>query len=573
MERAADCLTNFYLEPFDKSHARPYHGPVMRSPEQDTPLPQPETDVPVGRRLYLETFGCQMNVLDSQLVSGALRGLGYRFVDDWRQADVVLYNTCSVREHAEQKVYSRLGQLGPYKKEHRPDLVIGVIGCMAEREGLDMVARHPYIDLLCGPGELDKAPMLIDNVVKTGLSRRGGKRFAQTALQGDNHRRSATLAAAEDQLELLDLARSFSPDEFHGSAYVRITRGCNKFCTYCVVPNTRGREVHRAPQAIVQECQRLVDAGVVEITLLGQTVNHYHYDEGAAVRVDGVWRPQIGGAVRNNKDHQFKAGGLQNDAATDGITTFADLLRRIHEQVPTLQRLRFVTNFPRDFGNDILEAIRDCPRICRYLHLPVQSGSDRILQLMNRDYTVAQYRDLLERVRAYLPDSEIATDIICGFPTETEQDHQATLDLLRWGGFKNSYIFKYSPRPGTTANDRLPDDVSNDVKKRRNHELLTVQTEISRAVHQAYQGKTVRVFVESISARSQKNANAADPSVTLGWRAPIETTQLSGRTDGDLIVLFDADVSLIGSIVDVQIERAGPLTLFGSLARQPAAAT
>ena len=249
-----------------------------------------------GRRIYLETFGCQMNVLDSQLVQGQLRALGYRFVDRWQDADVVLYNTCSVRARAEQKVYSRVGLVGRHKRDH-PEVILGVVGCMAEREGAQMVRRYPQIDLLCGPGELDKLPLLIDNAVKTApAARRGGCDY-QAALQGNVHRRSATLAAAEDQLELLDLSRSFSPDEFKGSAYVRITRGCNKFCTYCVVPRTRGAEVHRPPDTIVEECRRLVDAGVIEITLLGQTVNHYEFDHGAAIAVNGVQQPQIGRAV------------------------------------------------------------------------------------------------------------------------------------------------------------------------------------------------------------------------------------------------------------------------------------
>ena len=513
------------------------------------------------RSVYLETFGCQMNVLDSQLVRGQLQALGYRFIDDWREADVVLYNTCSVREHAEQKVYSRLGEVAIHKREARPDVVVGVLGCMAEREGSDMIRRFPHVDLLCGPGELDKVPLLIDNVVKTSLEARGGVRAARIALQGNTHRRSTTLAAAEDQLEMLDLSRSFSPEEFQGAAYVRITRGCNKFCTYCVVPNTRGREVHRSPNAIVQECRKLVEAGVREITLLGQTVNHYHYDHSVAVTINGIEQPQVGAIVRGT------ANGGTN---ARHVTTFAQLLKRIHDEIPDLQRLRFVTNFPRDFGDDILQVMRDSPRICRYLHLPVQSGSNRILKLMNRDYTVEMYRDLIERVRHYLPDCEIATDIICGFPTETEEDHQATAELLRFGRFKNSFIFKYSPRPGTAAIERFPDDVPEEVKRRRNNELLAIQSQISAEVHAAYVGRTVRVFVESVSQRTQKSRNTADASVTLGWERPAEVTQLAGRTDGDLIVMFEADESLIGSIVDVRITRSAPLALFGELVPQMA---
>ncbi|NJL30616.1 MAG: MiaB/RimO family radical SAM methylthiotransferase [Phycisphaerales bacterium] len=491
-------------------------------------MPSPATATP-GRGVYLETFGCQMNVLDTQLVRSQLQALGYRFIDDWTQADVVLYNTCSVREHAESKVYSRVGQVGQLKKQ-RPDIILGVLGCMAERDGQDMVRRYPQIDLLVGPGELDKVPLLIDNIDKTNLKQRGGLRHAQLALQGNTHRRSSTLTAAQDQLELLDLSRSFSPDEHHGSAYVRITRGCNKFCTYCVVPNTRGAEVHRPPGNILEECRKLVEAGVAEITLLGQTVNHYHFDQGAAVTVDGVMQPQIGAPVGRDGPRIHGAGGGTTEASR--VTTFAGLLALLHDELPGLQRLRFVTNFPRDFGDDILEVMATRPRICKYIHLPVQSGSNTVLARMNRGYTVEEYKTLLTAIRTKLPTAELCTDIICGFPGETEEDHQATLELLRWARFKNAFIFKYSPRPGTSAFDRLPDDVPETVKKRRNQELLALQTQISREVHEAYLGKTVEVFVEAVSDHAIKEHNAAAPgsegTVTLGWEKPVELTQLSG---------------------------------------------
>ncbi|MEQ9461891.1 MAG: MiaB/RimO family radical SAM methylthiotransferase [Phycisphaeraceae bacterium] len=515
--------------------------------------------------IFLETFGCQMNELDSQLVSDQLRALGYRFTDDWQQADVILYNTCSVREHAEQKVWSRVGILGDYKREHRPDLVLGVIGCMAERDGKDLVRRHPQVDLMAGPAELDKIPHLIDNVLRTQLTDRGGLRAAQIALQGDNQRRATTLQAARDSLELIDLARSFSPERDGRSAYVRITRGCNKYCTYCVVPFTRGREVHRPPASIVEEVRRLVDAGAVEVTLLGQTVNHYHFDTNAAVDVDGVTQPQIGSVIAPNR-----GTGGPSPVFAPGVTSFADLLRQIHDSVPDLQRLRFVTSFPRDFGDDILTTIRDCPRICPYLHLPVQSGSDRILAGMNRGYTVAQYRDLLERARRIIPGVEIATDIITGFPGETEDDHQATLDLLTESQFKNAYIFKYSARPGTVAFDKLEDDIPDTTKRRRNRELLDAQNAASAIVHARYIGRTVPVFVEGASRKEQKKQQRS--RVELGWETPptstavVEaTTQLSGRTPTDLITLFDGDESLAGSIVNVRITGAAGLCLFGEM--------
>ncbi|MEM1446063.1 MAG: MiaB/RimO family radical SAM methylthiotransferase [Planctomycetota bacterium] len=540
---------------------------------------QPETRVhsanenAVAPTVYLETFGCQMNVLDSQLVTGQLKALGYRFIDDWQAADVVLYNTCSVREMAENKVWSRVGIVGKHKQaqaeQGRLPGVLGVIGCMAERDGTDMLRKHPQIDLLCGPGELDRVPMLVDNALKTRLADPSPTRArsdAQVALQGNTHRRSATLSAASDQLELVDLSRAFAAEDTTAngrSAYVRITRGCNKLCTYCVVPNTRGAEVHRPPDHIVDECKKLESAGVREITLLGQTVNHYHYDTAAAVTIDGVLQPQVGATISPN-------AGNGGPSPTFGPTTvsFAQLLRRIHDACPGVLRLRFVTSLPRDFGDDILETIRDCPRICRYLHLPVQSGSDRMLRKMNRGYKAADFFDLVDRARRILPDCEIATDLICGFPGETEEDHEATKDLLRRCRFKNAFIFKYSPRPGTTAYDRLEDDVSDAEKRRRNNELLAIQNEASAEVHAAYVGKTVEVFVESVSAKATKAANGAapgSPEVSLGWQQPTTTTQLTGRTGGDLIVMFDGDPAMIGQMATVKIDSAAPLTLFGSL--------
>ncbi|MEM9346177.1 MAG: MiaB/RimO family radical SAM methylthiotransferase [Planctomycetota bacterium] len=522
-----------------------------------------------GPSVYLETFGCQMNVLDSQLVVSQLRGLGYRFTDSWQSADVVLYNTCSVREQAENKVWSRVGLVGKHKLE-KPGTVLGVIGCMAERDGTDMIKRYPQIDLLCGPGELDKVPMLIDNAFKTKVideensreatPRRSDKpRFSTVALQGNTHRRSSTLSAASDKLELIDLSRSFSSTdtELPGehvvgggrSAYVRITRGCNKLCTYCVVPNTRGAEVHRHPDHIVDECKKLADHGVIEVTLLGQTVNHYHYDHSAAQQVDGVWQPQVGTVISPNK-----GTGGPSPTFNNTTTSFADLLHRIHEEVPAIERLRFVTSLPRDFGDDILQVIADSPRICRYLHLPVQSGSNRVLAKMNRGYRVQQYFELIDRAKAMIPGVTFATDIIVGFPGETDEDYQQTRELLEYARYKNSFIFKYSPRPGTAAYDRLPDDVPDAVKRERNNDLLALQSQISAEIHQSHLGQTVEVFVEGISSKTRKQGGDA-----------AEQTQLSGRTSGDLITFFEGDASLIGQMVQVKVESALPLALIGKL--------
>lgn len=525
-----------------------------------------------GPSVYLETFGCQMNVLDSQLVTSQLRSLGYRFTDSQKHADVILYNTCSVREQAENKVWSRVGKIGRLKKSDRPDLVLGVIGCMAERDGQDMIRKHPQIDLLCGPGELDKLPMLIDNVMKTQVETRGGIRTAREndaiALQGNTSRRSATLEAAGDDLEMLDLTRSFAPGDNLSegkSAYVRITRGCNKFCTYCVVPHTRGREIHRPPEAILEECRKLVEAGVIEITLLGQTVNHYHFDNAHAVTINGVIQPQIGRAVKNTGNG---AEDEQRPWESSTTTSFADLLAQIHDELPDLKRLRFVTSFPRDFGDDILDVIASRPRLCKYFHLPVQSGSNRMLKAMNRGYEVQDYYDLIDRIRAKMPEAELATDIICGFCGETEEDHEDTKKLLEYCQYKSAFIFKYSPRPGTIAYDKLPDDISDEVKRRRNNELLAIQHEISVKRHAAYVGKTVDIFVEGVSQKTQKeNKRYAASNVDIGWdKGAVETiTQMSGRTDGDLITVFDGEESMIGKMVRAKIESAAALTLFGVL--------
>lgn len=495
----------------------------------------------------METFGCQMNVLDSELVLSQLRAHGYERVEARERADVVLYNTCSVREHAEQKVWSRLGELRSVKRE-KPHLVIGVIGCMAEREGTGIFRKYPHIDILCGPAELDKLPALVHNAAVTNASGGGGvtedyaekidaiMQKRQVALMGSTSRRSSTLAAAEDTLELLDLSRSVSPSDEVSQAYVRITRGCNKFCSYCVVPYTRGPEVHRPPQNIIDEVRKLVDAGALEVTLLGQTVNHYAFQHG--------------------------------DGRT---TTFADLLYMIHEAAPDLPRLRFVTSFPRDFTDQALQAMRDCPRICRYLHVPAQSGSDRLLKLMNRGYSAGQYRDFIDRARGLMPDISLASDMIVGFPSETEEDHQASIDLIRYCRFKNSFIFKYSPRPGTVAIKRFEDDVPEETKRRRNNEALAVQQEVSAESNRQMIGRRVEIIVEGESKLVSRQLKPVAGGVEVGWelRSPkpmVETkTQMVGRSMGDQIVCFDGPPTLKGRILSVEITDAQNMTLFGRM--------
>ncbi len=549
-----------------------------------------------SKSVYLETFGCQMNELDSELVAGSLGGMGYRFTANADEADIVLYNTCSVRERAEQKVWSRLGEM-KHRKKDQPDLVVGVLGCMAERDGKNMIAKAPVVDIMCGPAELDKLPQLIDNAVRTKASliesdpevaiRRSAK---QVALQGNASRRSSTLAAAGDSLESLDLGRMISPVDFDGrrSAYVRITRGCNKFCTYCVVPHTRGAEIHRPPEHIIDEIKSLADTGVIEITLLGQTVNHYRFEHDSAVTVDGVVQPQKGRTYKGSHNRDAFAGA--------NTTTFADLLYRIHEEVPAIQRLRFVTSYPRDFGDDVLQVIRDCPRICRFIHVPAQTGSNRMLKMMNRGHDIEEYYEFIQRCNEYLHQPEIGRplmlggDIIVGFPTETDEDHELTKELLVRSRYKNCFIFKYSPRPGTVAYDKIPDDIPNEIKRIRNNELLDLQNEISDSIAQEQVGGEFDVFVEGLSRREHKRRGtdvkpgSGMVGITIGGAAPQmqsaildstdhgPTAQLSGRTDGDLIVFFDVPTEgvvppsdYIGKIVKARITDADKLSLNGEL--------
>lgn len=490
----------------------------------------------MSRSVYLETMGCQMNALDSELVLGELLAAGYRPTEDMASASLVIINTCSVRQHAEDKVYSRLGQLK--NAAGRPTgQVVAIIGCMPERDADRLLAVLPRVDILCGPSELHRLPGLIADV-QAGRS-------PVAALTGRLRDRSTAPWHAGEyaDLESLDSSRAASvgphaatPKVFGpAQAYVRITRGCNKHCSFCVVPYTRGPEVHRPPDRIVEDVKHLADTGVVEVTLLGQTVNHYRHRE------DG--------------------GGRQ--------TSFAELLRRVHDETPHLPRLRFVTSYPRDFGDDVLQAVADCPRICRYLHLPAQSGSNSVLRRMNRGYTVEQYKDLLDRARSIIPDVSIAGDMIVGFSGETEDDFQRSIELLQYARYKNSFVFKYSPRPGTPAAERCPDDVPDAAKRRRNNDMLAVQAEINLANHQALIGRTVQILVEgpSKAAMKQQAAEAFDSSESgaLACDRPgqEEAGQLVGRTEGDQIVVFNGSRDCIGRLVDVRISSATPYTLFG----------
>jgi tRNA-2-methylthio-N6-dimethylallyladenosine synthase len=458
------------------------------------------------KKLYIETVGCQMNVLDSELVVGSLRRQGYELTHEPTDADVILFNTCSVRQHAEDKIYSALGRLRQHKQKH-PEKVVGVLGCMAQKDQEHILRRAPHVDVICGTGQLAQLPQLIANVHETGKK--------QLALSLD--RKEASRLEVERSFESYDPMRdpSMRPTPFQ--AYVRIMIGCDKFCTYCIVPSVRGPEQSRPPEHIAAEVRQLAAEGCKEVTLLGQTVNSYQYRQG-----DGR-RERLG-----------------------------DLLARIHD-TPGLERIKFITNFPRDMGDDLLDAVRTLPKVCKYLHVPAQSGCNEMLRRMKRMYTVEYYRDMLARCRERVPGVAISSDFIVGFCGETEESFERTCTLVREGGFKNSFIFKYSPRPGTKADELFADDVPEEVKRRRNTDLLATQNAVSLEDHRRNVGQTVEVLVEGRSKSDLKSAGGPGPR------------QLTGRTMTDHIVVLEGNGRLIGQTVRVRIEEATAFTLFGSV--------
>ena len=456
--------------------------------------------------LYVETYGCQMNVLDSEMVVASLRRHDYQLVDQPERADAILLNTCSVRQHAEEKVYSALGKLRRLKQTY-PDKVIGVLGCMAQKDQLAIFERAPYVDLIVGPGQLNQTAALIERI------RQGQGRQMALSLG----RRDGSTESIRRSHETFDPLRDpeMRPNPFQ--AYLRIQIGCDKFCTYCVVPMTRGPEQGRPPAEILAEARLLADQGCKEITLLGQTVNSYRYREG------------------------------------DQTTTLAELLSSIHE-IEGIERLKFVTNYPKDMTSQLLQAVRDLPKCSRYLHVPLQSGSNRILQRMKRGYTVEDYREMMQRIAHWLPDAAVSSDFIVGFCGETDEDFEGSVRMLQECRFKNSFIFKYSQRPGTKAAEHLPDDVPADVKRQRNQRLLALQDAISQEDNQQFVGRTVQVLVEGASKAAEKS----------GAQGPI--LQLTGRTMCDRIVVFDGSRSLIGQLLDVAIDDCTAHTLIGQVA-------
>ena len=480
------------------------------------------------KRLYIQTVGCQMNVLDSELVAGDLLQAGYELVDNVRRADTILLNTCSVRQHAEDKIYSTLGRLKEVK-QRRPGTIIGVLGCMAQKDQQQIFKRAPHVDLVVGPGQLGQLPTLLEQVAA------GGGPLIEVSLD----RGEANRASVQQSFARFAPARPTARTRpVPHQAMVRIMFGCDKFCTYCIVPRVRGPEQSRPAAEIVDEVRRLADDGCLEVTLLGQTVNSYR------------------------------------DAAGGRTVHLSDLLGKLHD-VEGLRRLKFVTNYPKHVTVDLLEAVRDLPKVSPYLHIPAQSGANAVLQRMKRGYTVESYREMIGRIREMIPHAAVTSDFIVGFCGETEDDFQQTVDLVRDARFKNSFIFKYSARPGTKAAELYADDVPESVKRRRNNELLDVQNAICLEDSRPFLGRTVEILVEGpskvakkrdrdiVSPTTARDATAACPHPNPLPAGEGDVVQLVGRTVCDRIVVFDGPHELTGRILPVLIEKVDAFTLFG----------
>ena len=437
------------------------------------------------KKLYIETYGCQMNVADSEVVAAVMRMADYETCDSLDEADAVFLNTCSVRDNAEQKIIHRLEALHALRKKGRR-LIIGVLGCMAERVKEGLLHDH-HCDLVAGPDAYLSLPDLV----------------AQAEL---GHK------AINIELSLTETYRDIVPERVcgnHLSGFVSIMRGCNNFCHYCIVPYTRGRERSRDLQSILAEVRDLESHGYKEVTLLGQNVNSYRFE-----------------------------------AADGTVTDFPTLLRTVARTVPAM-RVRFTTSHPKDMSDETLQVIAEEPNVCRHIHLPVQSGSNRVLKAMNRKYTREWYLDRVAAIRRIIPDCGLSTDIFAGYCGETEEDHQLSLSLMRECGYDSSFMFKYSERPGTYASKNLPDDVPEETKIRRLNELITLQNELSLAANERCIGQEYDVLIEGVSKRSRE--------------------QLFGRTEQNKVVVFDRAGHRIGETIRVVITEASSATLKGKV--------
>ena len=436
------------------------------------------------RKLYIETYGCQMNIADSEIVASVMQLSGYTLTERPEEADAIFVNTCSVRDNAEQRVLNRLQYFQSFRKK-RQNLILGVLGCMAERVKDELIHNHG-VDLVAGPDSYMDLPNLI------GAAERGEKVI------------NIELSVQETYRDVIPLKLGV----LHISGFISIMRGCNNFCSYCIVPYTRGQERSRDIDSILDEVRAMKEKGFREVTLLGQNVNSYSYK------------------FENN------------------VIEFHQLLSHVADEAPGM-RIRFTTSHPKDMNNETLYVMASRQNICKHIHLPAQSGSSRILEIMNRQYTRDRYLERIDAIRRIMPDCAISTDLFCGFHSETEEDYEATLSLMREVGFDAAFLFKYSERPGTYAAKHLPDDVPEDEKIRRLQGLIDLQNRLSEACNRRDIGKTVEVLVEGFSKRSRE--------------------QLFGRTEQNKVVIFDKQDYQVGQFVQVKIEKATSATFFGKV--------
>lgn len=435
------------------------------------------------KKLFIETYGCQMNVADSEVIASVMQMAGYSPAASLDEADAVFMNTCSIRDNAEQKILNRLDFFQSLKKK-RPHLLVGVVGCMAERVKDDLITNHG-VDLVAGPDAYLTLPDLI-------ASAEAGQK------------------AINVELSTTETYRDVVPSRIcgnHISGFVSIMRGCNNFCTYCIVPYTRGRERSRDVESILREVADLEARGYKEVTVLGQNVNSYRFE-----RPDGT------------------------------VVTFPQLLRTVAQAAPGM-RIRFTTSHPKDMSDETLHVIAEEPNVCRHIHLPVQSGSSRILKLMNRKYDREWYLERVAAIRRIIPDCGLSTDIFSGFHSETEEDHQMSLSLMEECAYDSAFMFKYSERPGTYASKRLPDNVPEEVKIRRLNEIIALQNRLSAEANARCVGRTYEVLVEGVSKRSRE--------------------QLFGRTEQNRVVVFDRGSHRVGDLVQVRITDSSSATLLG----------
>ena len=454
------------------------------------------------KKLYIETYGCQMNVADSEVVASVMKMAGYEPADNEAEADAIFLNTCSIRENAENKIYQRLDQLFADKKKKGAKTVLGVLGCMAERVRDDLVKNH-HANIVCGPDAYLSLPEMM-----------------AAAEQG--------LPAVDVKLSTTETYRDVLPTRIggnHVSGFVSIMRGCNNFCHYCIVPYTRGRERSRDVESILAEVRDLHDRGFKEVTLLGQNVNSY------GLLPNGK-RPENGIIIEEEGGKELY------------VCSFAELLRKVAEAVPDM-RVRFTTSNPEDMTEDILHAIADEPNLCSHIHFPAQSGSSKVLRDMNRKYTREEYLAKVDAIRRIIPDCGLTTDIFVGYHDETEEDFQQTLSLMKTVRFDSAFMFKYSERPGTYAAKHLPDNVSEEEKIRRLNELISLQTQISAARNKEDEGKEFDILIERFSKRSHD--------------------QLMGRTPQNKAVVIPKGNHHIGETVRVRITGSSSATLMGEL--------